>query len=97
MLAVPNLNFKEFVSSHYSSILSALLGPSESSLQLGGGGVPCLKVWGRTIGGTFFLKSAELSVSVFEICAELWVPFWENIAKSRGGRFSINKLLSSYK
>ena len=27
--------------------------------------------------GTFFLESAELSVSIFEICAELWVPFEE--------------------
>ena len=26
---------------------------------------------------TFFLKSAELSVSVYEICVELWVPFEE--------------------
>ena len=52
--------------------------------------------------GTFFLKSAELSVSVFEICAELWVPFeescrimgtiLENIAKLLGGRLSINKM-----
>ena len=25
--------------------------------------------------GTFFLKSAELWVSVFEIFAELWLPF----------------------
>ena len=27
--------------------------------------------------GTFFLKSAVLSVSVFKICAELYVPFEE--------------------
>ena len=27
------------------------------------------------ISGSLFLKNAELSVSVFEICAELWVPF----------------------
>ena len=27
--------------------------------------------------GTFSLKSAELSVSLSEICAELWVPFEE--------------------
>ena len=27
--------------------------------------------------GTFFLKSTELSVSVFEICAEPWVLFEE--------------------
>ena len=27
--------------------------------------------------GTIFLKSAELLVSVFEIFAELWVPFEE--------------------
>ena len=27
--------------------------------------------------GTFFLKSSELSVSVFDICAELKVPFKE--------------------
>ena len=52
--------------------------------------------------GTFFLKSAELSVSVFEIFTELWVPFeetcriyvpfWENVVKLLGGRFSINKM-----
>ena len=44
--------------------------------------------------GTFFLTCVELSVSVFEICAELyvpfekhaelWVSFWENIAKLLG-------------
>ena len=35
----------------------------------------------------------ELSVSVFEICEEPWVPFWENIGKKLlGGRFRINKL-----
>ena len=27
--------------------------------------------------GAFFLKSAELLVSIFEICAELWVQFEE--------------------
>ena len=25
--------------------------------------------------GTFFLKGAEVSVSFFRICVELWVPF----------------------
>ena len=35
----------------------------------------------------FFLKSAELSVSVFEICA-----FLKNIAELLGGIFSINKM-----
>ena len=36
------------------------------------------EVRGRAIiSGYFFLKSAELSVSVLEICAELWVPFKE--------------------
>ena len=38
------------------------------------------------------MKSAELSVSVFEICAELWVLFSENIAKLLGGRLSIKKM-----
>ena len=33
-----------------------------------------------------------LSVSIFEICEEPWVPFWENIAKLLEGRFRINKL-----
>ena len=33
----------------------------------------CLKV--PLFRGTFFLRSAEYSVSVFEICAELRVPF----------------------
>ena len=33
-----------------------------------------------------------LSVSVFEICEEPWVTFWENIAKLLEGRFRINKL-----
>ena len=33
----------------------------------------------------------ELSVSVFEICEEPWVPFWENIAKLLEGRSRINK------
>ena len=42
--------------------------------------------------GTFFLKVQELSVSVFEICAELWVPFSKNIAKLLGGRLSFNKM-----
>ena len=34
----------------------------------------------------------ELSVSVFEICAELRVPFLKNIAKLLEGRLSINKM-----
>ena len=29
----------------------------------------------QIFGGTYFQKSAELSVSLYEICAELWVPF----------------------
>ena len=33
-----------------------------------------------------------LSVSVFEICEEPWVPFWENIAKLLEERLKINKL-----
>ena len=37
------------------------------------------------------MKSAESSVSVFEIYAELLVPFSKNIAKLLGGRLSINK------
>ena len=37
-------------------------------------------------------RGGELSVSVFEICEEPWVPFWENIAKLLEGRFKINKL-----
>ena len=41
--------------------------------------------------GTFFQKVQELSVSVFEICAELWVPFSKNITKLLEGRLSINK------
>ena len=44
----------------------------------GGGGVPQHVLGYRDVPlfrGTFFLKSAELSVSVFEVCAELWVPF----------------------
>ena len=39
-------------------------------IGLGYGNVPLFR-------GAFFLKSAELWVSVFEICAELWVPFEE--------------------
>ena len=49
--------------------------------------------------GTFSLKSAELSASVFEICADIWVPFEEtcrimgtiseNVSKLLGGEFSI--------
>ena len=42
--------------------------------------------------GYLFLKSAELSVSVFEIYAQLWVRFSKNIAKLLGGRLSINKM-----
>ena len=34
----------------------------------------------------------ELSVSVFEICAELWVPFSKNIAKLLEVKLSINKM-----
>ena len=34
----------------------------------------------------------ELSVSVFEICAELRVPLSKNIAKLLEGRLSINKM-----
>ena len=37
---------------------------------LGYGNVPLF-------GGSFFLKSAECCVSLFEICAEFWVPFEE--------------------
>ena len=50
--------------------------------------------------GNLFLKSAELSISLFEICAELWVPFEETYSimgtilgkhcnTIKGGRFSI--------
>ena len=47
--------------------------------------------------GTFFLKSADLSVSVFcenhlKKHTDLWVPFWETIAKLLGGRLSIKKM-----
>ena len=50
----------------------------------GGGKIYSLSVKSRhgdvpLFRGTFFLKSAELSVSVFEICAELWVPFWKTL------------------
>ena len=34
----------------------------------------------------------ELSVSVFEICAELRVPYSKNIEKLLEGRLSINKM-----
>ena len=33
--------------------------------------------------GTFSLKSAELWVSDFEVCAELWEPFEELVALPR--------------
>ena len=42
--------------------------------------------------GTFFSEKCGIIGITFEICAELWVPFWENIAKSLGGIFSINKM-----
>ena len=42
--------------------------------------------------GVPFSKGQELSVSVFEICAELRVPFSKNIAKLLEGRLSINKM-----
>ena len=52
--------------------------------------------------GTFFLKSAVLSVSVFKICAELYVPFeetcriigtvLEKYCENFRGRFSIGKM-----
>ena len=38
------------------------------------------------------LGGGELSVSVFELCEEPWVPFWENVAKLLERRFRINKL-----
>ena len=34
----------------------------------------------------------DLSVSIFEICAELRVPFSKNIAKLLEGRLGINKM-----
>ena len=43
--------------------------------------------------GTFFLKVQELSVSVFEICAKLWVLFSKNIAKLLEERLSIKKMI----
>ena len=45
----------------------------------GGSTLACLNVRGTChyLGVPFFLKNADLSVSVFEIYAELWVPFEE--------------------
>ena len=59
----------------------------------GGGYLNKFEGRGRAIfKGDLFLKSAELSVSVFEICVELLVTFSKNIAKLLGRRLSINKM-----
>ena len=42
---------------------------------------------------TFFLKSAELLISVFEICAELKIPF-EKTCKNYG--YHLGKILQNY-
>ena len=42
--------------------------------------------------GTFFPKNAEFWVSVFKLCAELWVPFWKKNAKSSRGTLRSNKM-----
>ena len=44
--------------------------------------------------GTFFLKSAELSLSVFDICAELWVPFEK---KMQNYGYNFGKILQNYR
>ena len=47
-------------------------------MLLSGGTLTCSRYGGLPLfRGTFFLKSSELSVSVFELCAEPWVPFLE--------------------
>ena len=44
--------------------------------------------------GTFFLKNVESSISVFEICCELWAPF-EGTYRIMGT--ILGKILQTYK